>query len=89
MLTERFCQDVLEEYLDVNGSLVKETTIKQFYNLAMITLFVCKGWLLILQEIQEVNIKIKEQPHGLMLTTSFFQKEKNNYTLATYIYLRR
>ena len=47
----------------------------------------CKGWLLILQEIQEVNIKTNEQPHGMMLTTSFFQKEKqNNYTLASYIY---
>ena len=51
----------------------------------MIILFVCKGRLLILQEIQEVNIKIKEQPHGMMLTTSFFKKEKrNNYTLHIY-----
>ena len=56
----------------------------------MIILFVCKARLLILQEIQEVNIKIKEQPHGMILTTSFFQKEKqNNYTLGTYIYVRR
>ena len=50
-------------------------------------LFKCRGRLLILQETQEVNIKIKEQPHGMMLTTSFFQKQKrNNYILATYIY---
>ena len=56
----------------------------------MIILFKCKSRLLILQETQEVNIKIKEQPHVMMLTTSIFQKEKrNNYTLATYIYIRR
>ena len=51
-------------------------------------LFVCKGLLLVLQEIQEVNIKIKEQPYGMMLTTSFFKKKKktDNYTLVTYIH---
>ena len=65
--------------------------IFKFFNYQIrIILFVCKGRLLILQEIQEVNIKIKEQSHGMMLTTSFFQKEKiNSYTLATYIYIRR
>ena len=43
----------------------------------MIILFVWKGQLLVLQEIQEVNIK--EQPNG-MLATSFFQKEKEIIT---------
>ena len=44
----------------------------------MIILFVWKGQLLVLQEIQEVNIK--EQPNGMMLATSFFQKEKEIIT---------
>ena len=86
-----FVRTYLKSILDVNGVRVEETTIQQFFSLAvMIILFVCKGQLLILQEIQEVNIKIKEPPPGMILATSFFQKEKrNNYTLATYIYIRR
>ena len=42
-------------------------------------LFICKAQLLFLQEIQEVNTKIKKQPHGMMLTTSFFHKEIVTY----------
>ena len=42
------------------GVLVEEKTSQQFFNLAVVTiLFVWKGRLLILQEIQEVNKKNK------------------------------
>ena len=92
VLTERFCQDVLEENFERQRAIGRRNNNPTvFLNLVlMITLFICKGPLLILQEMQEVNIKIKEQPHGMMLTTRFFLKEKrNNYTLPTYIYIRR
>ena len=80
-----------EKFWTSTGYWSKNNNPTVFLNLAlMITLFICKGRLLILQEMQELNIKIKEQPHGMMLTTSFFLKEKrNNYTLPTYIYIRR
>ena len=89
VLTERFCQDVLEEYFGHQRGIGRRNDNPTVFNLAiMIILFVSKGQLLILQEIQELHIKIKEQTHGMMLTTSFFKKEKrNNYTLATYIYI--
>ena len=91
MLTERFCQDVLEEYFGCQPGIGRRNnnpTVSQFdYN---DTRWVIKVGLLLLQEMQNVNIKIKEKPHGMMLTTSFFEKEKRNYyTLATYMYIRR
>ena len=70
--------------LDINGVLAEETTIQQFFNLAIIILFVCKAQLLFLQEIQEVNTKTKEQPHGILLTTSFFHKEIVTYLQHIY-----
>ena len=68
-----------QNILDINGVLAEETTIQQFFNLAIMILFICKAQLLFLQEIQEVNTKIKKQPHGMMLTTSFFHKEIVTY----------
>ena len=52
-------------------------------------LFVWKGQLLVLQEMQEVNIKTKEQPNGMMLATSFFQKEKEIITHWQHIYIHK
>ena len=91
MLTERFCQDVFEEYFGRQQGIGRRNdnpTVFQFG--CNDNIFRMQRLVINFTGIQEVNIKIKEQPHEMMLTTSFFQKEKrNNYTLATYINIRR
>lgn len=73
--------------MGVNLVLVAETTIPQFISLdSMAILYIYKlVYKSILQEMLRINVIVKENSHGIMLPTSFFQRKKRN-KLVTFNY---
>ena len=84
MLTEQFCTSMSTSVFWTSMGYWPKKRQSNSFSIWLIILFVCKAQLLFLQEIQEVNTKTKEQPHGILLTTSFFHKEIVTYLQHIY-----
>lgn len=76
-MTERFCQDVIEEYMEVSEKLEEEMTTQTFECLVIMTTpFEFSGLFHVSLEILEGE-KIRGRP-GLMLPMTHYQREKSN-----------